>query len=341
MLTNNPYHEIFRLTPLPTVLLSVKDGIATIVDMNLAYLELIGANEAAMVGEDFMTFVDAAAKNPIFHHYSAAIKKSVSQVLATKKINTIKLDLKKIEIQNTPTLNKDGELEFIMHVVKPFGNQQTNEKLLSLIVSNTEEAFIVLNKDLLITSFNERFYELYLTYFKIEVMAGESILLYAQPDRVPLLEKLYRNVLAGNVEHSEINIQYEGVDRKIAIKYSPIRNELREVFGIFVTVADVTAITNFEVQLKTREQELSLIFDNLNEIVFLINVEENCRFKFKAVNKSFILASGLTTNQLEDKYVEEIIPEPSLSLVLSKYLEAIALKESVSWEETTTYPTGK
>ncbi len=273
MLSNDPYFEVFRLTPLPTVLLLVEDGVVTIAEANPAYLDLIGTKPTAITNKNFITWIKNEAENPNFYQYSTEIGKSVSRVLKTNERSSLKLNLKSVEILNTPIFDKNGKLEYILHVVKPIGIQQTTEKLLSLIISNTEEAFIVLNKDLLVTTFNEQFYRLYLFYFGIEVAEGESILTYAQPNRENLLRALYQNVLEGNVEHSLIDIELDSEIKKISLKYSPITDEHQEVIGVFVTAADVTAITNFEVQLKTREQELSLIFDNLTEIIFLLTVE--------------------------------------------------------------------
>jgi PAS domain S-box-containing protein len=45
--------------------------------------------------------------------------------------------------------------------------------------------------------------------------------------------------------------------------------------------------------------------------------------------------------QIIEKRVQEVIPEPSLSIVLEKYAEAIRTKKLVRWEETTDYPTGR
>jgi signal transduction histidine kinase len=41
------------------------------------------------------------------------------------------------------------------------------------------------------------------------------------------------------------------------------------------------------------------------------------------------------------KYVDEVIPAPSLDLVLAKYREAIAERRTVRWDEVTDYPTGR
>jgi PAS domain S-box-containing protein len=50
--------------------------------------------------------------------------------------------------------------------------------------------------------------------------------------------------------------------------------------------------------------------------------------------------TGLTTEQVVGKLVSEVIPEPSLSVVLTKYRQAISGRTIVRWEETTTFPTG-
>ncbi|MEJ5994401.1 PAS domain S-box protein [Pedobacter sp. Du54] len=339
MLANSLYQEMFNLMPLPTVLLSVSEGMVSVVEANSAYLDLIGTTIPA--GENFLTMLENEAENLNLYQFSLAIKKSLTKAIKTKKPNTIKLSLKKIEIHHTPLVNKKGDVEYLLHVIKPIPIQHTTEKLLSLLISNTEEAFIVLDKDLNITSFNAKFYELYLTYFGINIIEGESIMLYAQPNRRVVLKKLYQNVLKGKVEHSVIDIEYQNEIRKISIKYSPIADENQHIIGVFVAASDLTEITKFEQQLKSKEQELSLIYNNLNEVVFLLTVENNKKFKFASINKAFAKVSGLSEEQVIGSYVEEIIPEPSLTSVLANYKIAIESKKMVSWEETSQYPTGE
>ena len=46
-------------------------------------------------------------------------------------------------------------------------------------------------------------------------------------------------------------------------------------------------------------------------------------------------------NQVVGKSVQEVIPEPSLSLVLEKYAQAIRERKTVTWEEVTDYPSGR
>jgi PAS domain S-box-containing protein len=83
----------------------------------------------------------------------------------------------------------------------------------------------------------------------------------------------------------------------------------------------------------------ALVYTSINDVIFHLRVEGD-RYRFLTINPAFTRATGLSEDQVIGKFVDEIIPEPSLTLVLSKYREAIAERHTVRWEEVTTYPTG-
>lgn len=91
----------------------------------------------------------------------------------------------------------------------------------------------------------------------------------------------------------------------------------------------------------SRERQLEIIFNASNDIIFLISIEAGPRYRFASVNQAFMLATGLQRKQIEGRYVDEIIPEPSLTLVLAKYDEAVADSQAMQWEETSDYPAGR
>ncbi len=340
MLAKNTYSEIFKLTPLPIAVLLVKDEGIIVSEANMAYLNLLQFKEKKVLGANFISLLHSVSEQ------SGLIQDSIFSAVKKKETNSIQATFAQgsyqCKIDNIPVINENGEIDIILHIVNPITEQNnTTHNLLSSIISNTEEAFIVLNQELIITAFNEQFNRLYSNYFGVYVEMGNSILKYAQPNRLPYLKKLYANVLKGNIEHSVIDITYKDENKKVALKYNPINDNKQNILGIFVTATDITAITNFEAQLKSREQELMLIFQNLTEIVFLIHVENNQKFKLKSINKAFSLASGFSESQIIGKYIEEVIPEPSLTIVRDKYMEAITNKTSVSWEEISIKPDGK
>lgn len=96
-----------------------------------------------------------------------------------------------------------------------------------------------------------------------------------------------------------------------------------------------------EEALRTRESQLALIYEHIHDIIFVVGVEPGERFRFISVNRKFIETTGLQNNQVIGKLVEEVIPEPSLAIVLGKYKEAIRNRKSVHWVETTDYPAGR
>ncbi|RYU82488.1 PAS domain-containing sensor histidine kinase [Hymenobacter persicinus] len=93
--------------------------------------------------------------------------------------------------------------------------------------------------------------------------------------------------------------------------------------------------------LMERERHLSVIFDSIADVTFVLNVEGDGRYRFLFANKAFQATTGLPMEQVVGSYVQDIIPEPSLSLVLTKYGQAITTGQRVVWEEVSHYPTGE
>ena len=106
------------------------------------------------------------------------------------------------------------------------------------------------------------------------------------------------------------------------------------------TVYDITEQKLAEIALYEREQQMSSIHNTVEDIIFYLKVEKKNKYRFVSVNKAFVKTTGVSKKNVEGKYVNNIIPESSLTLVLKKYQEAINKNKVVSWEETTKYPTG-
>jgi PAS domain S-box-containing protein len=93
--------------------------------------------------------------------------------------------------------------------------------------------------------------------------------------------------------------------------------------------------------LRENEQRLSSIYNTVRDVIFHLAVEPEGQFRFVSVNASFLDVTGLSQEAVLGKTVNEVIPEPSLTIVLGKYREAVEKKAMVSWEETSQYPTGQ
>jgi PAS domain S-box-containing protein len=93
--------------------------------------------------------------------------------------------------------------------------------------------------------------------------------------------------------------------------------------------------------LRERENQLSVILDNVSDAVFAVSVEAAGRFRFVSVNHGFLKATGLPPDRIVGALVSDVIPQPSLDLVLRKYREVAATGRPAHWEEETEYPTGR
>ena len=93
--------------------------------------------------------------------------------------------------------------------------------------------------------------------------------------------------------------------------------------------------------LRRSLQQLSVIYENVSESIFLLEVQPDFRFRFASVNKAFLSANNFRIEQVMGNDVERVLPPSTHQLLLSKYRQAIQEKRSVEWEQVTIHPDGK
>src|SRR4030095_1202179 len=101
------------------------------------------------------------------------------------------------------------------------------------------------------------------------------------------------------------------------------------------------AVDKLAILLVAREQELSAIYENVPWIFFYVAVEADGEFRFLSISDAWLDATGLTREQVVGSLVRDIIPSPTREMVLNHYRQAILTGQTVRWEETSVYPTGR
>jgi PAS domain S-box-containing protein len=96
-----------------------------------------------------------------------------------------------------------------------------------------------------------------------------------------------------------------------------------------------------EAALWENQQRLASIYDTVRDVIFHLAVEPGGKFRFASVNAAFLRVTGLSEEAVVGRTVNEVIPDPSLTMVLGKYRQAITEHTTVVWEETSDYPTGE
>jgi PAS domain S-box-containing protein len=107
-----------------------------------------------------------------------------------------------------------------------------------------------------------------------------------------------------------------------------------------VVIRDITERKQAEDILEASERRLSLIFNTVGDIIYLLSVEPGECYRFVSINPAFLTVTGLVREQIVGKRIEEVLPESSHALVKNKYRQAILENKIVKWEEVSEYPTG-
>lgn len=103
---------------------------------------------------------------------------------------------------------------------------------------------------------------------------------------------------------------------------------------------DIAKRKQAERALHEHQKQLSLIFDTVSDVLYLLAVEPNETYRFVSINPVFLAVTGLRAEQVLGKTIEEVLPSTAHNLVKDKYRQAIQENKTVHWEEVSAYPTG-
>ena len=151
----------------------------------------------------------------------------------------------------------------------------------------------------------------------------------------------------------EIKLPVGSEARDFALSDSPFYEKDGSLVGKIIFMHDVTEQKKLEERLREaehaqvegilheNEQRLASIYQAVGDVIFYLSVEPGQQYRFVSVNPAFLKITGLALDQVVGRQVNEVIPEPSLQMVLEKYRQAIEKKAVVRWEEVSDYPTGQ
>jgi len=93
--------------------------------------------------------------------------------------------------------------------------------------------------------------------------------------------EICNRVINGASEENEFTIIKDDTKTSFLLKYHPTKDENNNINGIFVAAFDITKRKEAERQLIKRERELSLIYNNVKDGIFLIENEGNNNLKLE------------------------------------------------------------
>lgn len=323
----------------------IENSIIPILFSNPITERVIDANKAAcdLFGYSLEEFKTLPREVFIVHdtHAPELLKRRKDTGLTAIELIGIKKGGEHFPFEGSSSIFKDNNdeirsISFITDISKRKKIESENIKLMN----NSEVLFVMTDSNFKIISFNKQFKKLYKFYFGVDIMIGGSFFDYAHPlDRDKEIE-ICNRVINGASEENEFTIVKDDTKTSFLLKYHPTKDENNNINGIFVSAFDITKRKEAERQLIKSEKELSLIYNNVKDGIFLIENEGNNKYKVGAINNSYFKISGLKEEQILGKYLENFVPEPNLSEILMNIQLAISTKNTVSWESERNYLTG-
>lgn len=273
----------------PDVICSI-DPKGNFIKVNAASVSIWGYKPEEMAGKPYLKFI-----------YIADRKKSkdrLNEIIAGSELKNfenrfVKKDLSVVELSWSARWDETEQRVFA--IARDATERKRAEREVSLLINNTEEAFLLTDKKLKIVSFNNRFNELYSMFFKTKVRKGDSIIQYAPSYRIKTVKKIYNQVLRGKVRTSEIQVVDDSQNaRHFLIKYNPARNEEGKIIGVFVTGAEITEMKKAEQQKEFERRDKEAMINSTDDLIWSVSND----YKLIAANDSFIKTIKDTTGVL-------------------------------------------
>ncbi len=143
---------------------------------------------------------------------------------------------------------------------------------------------------------------------------------------------------------------------------SPILSAERDVLGTFAIyyrevrgpsaeeLAWVDAATHLasiaiareraDLRLRRSEALLSLVYDNVDDVIFYMGVEGEDRYRVLYANSAFERITGVPCASIIGRLMTDLMPAKALKTALAKYREAVTTGENVTWEYEDNFPKG-
>jgi PAS domain S-box-containing protein len=157
---------------------------------------------------------------------------------------------------------------------------------------------------------------------------------------IELAERLFRREVPFYTLQKRY-IKKNGESTWINLTASLVHDEKGEPIYGLAMIEDIAERKRAEDALRESQRHLVSIYNAVEDIIFHLAVEPEGLFRFVSVNAAFLRVTGLSQEMVVGKTVNEVLPEPTLMMVLGKYRQAIEEKTVVRWEETSDYPAGR
>jgi PAS domain S-box-containing protein len=172
---------------------------------------------------------------------------------------------------------------------EPPNNRRSTEADLKMLLDNTTQTFILIDKEHTVVTFNKASQTSAAHHFSGVLEIGASYLSSLNPDVKELLLPRLEEAWGGNVSTSEVtNTRVTGVVDVFEVCYNPARkDEAGNVTHLCIVEQTITARKNEEEKMLTNQRKLDELINNTTDIIWSIDSQMRLISANQAFHKSF------------------------------------------------------
>ena len=249
-----------------------------------------------------------------------------------------------LSINATPMHDVQGEIAGMIASVADITERKHVEAMIkresdfsNALIDSLPGVFYLYDEELRFLRWNKNF-EKVTRYTGAEIAKMSPLDFFVGTER-DLIAARIKNVFTTGIAEAEAN--FIAKDGTLTPYYfTGLRTQIDDKTCLIGVGVDITERKRAEEIMEASESRLSLIFDTVSDVIFLLLVEPEDCYRFASINPTFLAVTGLTHDQVVGKRIEEVLPETAHALVKGKYKQAIFENKTVRWEEVSAYPTG-
>lgn len=216
----------------------------------------------------------------------APLQDSISRVMETKKehiMDSFRHDIQNNEgvleekywrYHNTSVLDAAGNISYILHSACDVSNEIKQQIQIELMINNTEESFMLIDREFKILNFNDNFFHTHKAIFGYKVEKGQSIFEYVDEEYQQAILKKYQQVLKGETLHLEFPFKdKEGEERIFEMVYKPISDQDGAIYSIYISRQDITEKHRIKQETEIKEARFRALVETGNDVVIIISAE--------------------------------------------------------------------
>jgi len=210
---------------------------------------------------------------------------------------------------------------------------RTSEANMRMILDNTDELFIIIDRNLTVINFNKATEQKLKQLLGVPFERGRSILDSAQPERIPILKQLYADVLNGAVRRNIVEIPPIHNNPKVVvdIRYSPIYED-GLIVGAIINVRDITETQSKEAELVRTNERFYYAAKATNDAIWDWDIQNDKVFRVGDGLKN-IFGYDKDIAATDDQFWIKRVHPDDVEVMISKREKILYKSNDLYWED--------